>query len=857
MKERNILPFVSIKAIAYLALFLLCSVGIISTSVRTSAQLEVNAALTDNRVSESEILRRFDDWVERYLSGDFSGDRAFIQTGESLAAERRKIFEQLIRTNPQSAVEKTIPEEIQKQLPQSVVQFLEKSVSATGDFNVYAIDPLDSSKEHTENHRIEREVVIGDFKYHAFVYGRKTAMTTKLDTPLRGTVIDNLMAVDENSIRKIEPSNYHAYQVEASKLDEKTVVAEVGGKLRYFSDQTEFDKYTTDLSAWESQIAPVRNANLSSWTEGEKELLFIRVDFPDNQGVPIDRSGEVLTEAVAQNLINNTVNDFYVSNSYGKTSLRATVTPVVRMPRPQTDYPRENLYALLLDARSAARQAGFETDNYNLDMVAFSQSALLDFAGISPIGNKGALLNGSFTFKTTAHELGHEYGLLHANLWRTFDGTPTGSGTVVEYGDDFDMMGRGRTQATQFNANYKRSLNWLTEENIRTITQPGVYRLFAYDTPTLTAPNVRALRIKRDETKYFWLEFRQLLVNFPNLMNGALVHWDFPVNGLRQTQLLDMEPSTASLDDSSLLIGKTFADETSGVTITVLGKGNTTPESLDIKVDFNYSIINGAAFDFDGDGKSDIGVFRPSDGVWYRNNSTQGFNAAAFGRADDVIVPAKFNADRSTDIAVYRRGTWYVHNQFGNTIIVQFGSDGDIPVPADYDGDGVAEMTVFRPSNGTWYMWNWTTQNFSAVQFGASGDKPVPADYDGDGKTDVAVYRNGTWFIQRSSQGFTGIAFGAATDVPVPADYDSDGKTDIAVYRDGTWYLQRSTLGFNGTAFGLETDLPVPADYDGDGKTDIAVFRNGTWYLNRSRDGFTAVSFGTSGDLPIPNAFVP
>jgi hypothetical protein len=43
----------------------------------------------------------------------------------------------------------------------------------------------------------------------------------------------------------------------------------------------------------------------------------------------------------------------------------------------------------------------------------------------------------------------------------------------------------------------------------------------------------------------------------------------------------------------------------------------------------------GVQFDFDGDGKSDISVFRPSDGVWYLNRSNQGFAAIQFGASTD------------------------------------------------------------------------------------------------------------------------------------------------------------------------------------------------------------------------------
>ncbi|MEJ7862321.1 MAG: FG-GAP-like repeat-containing protein [Pyrinomonadaceae bacterium] len=271
--------------------------------------------------------------------------------------------------------------------------------------------------------------------------------------------------------------------------------------------------------------------------------------------------------------------------------------------------------------------------------------------------------------------------------------------------------------------------------------------------------------------------------------------------------------------------------------------------------------------DFDNDGNADISVFRPSNGTWYLQQSTNGFTGLQFGVSTDKVVPADYDGDGKTDVAVYRAGIWYLNRSQSGFTGIAFGDRNDIPQPADFDGDGKAEIAVWRPSNGTWYVLNLATNQFNAYQFGASTDKPVVGDYDGDGKADYAVYRpsNGTWYLQRSTAGFIGMQFGDANDKPVAADYDGDGKTDIAVWRpsNGTWYLQRSQLGFTATAFGLGpdafgngSDLPAPADYDGDGKADISVFRpsNGTWYQLRSSSGFYAQQFGTRGDLPAPNA---
>ncbi len=345
---------------------------------------------------------------------------------------------------------------------------------------------------------------------------------------------------------------------------------------------------------------------------------------------------------------------------------------------------------------------------------------------------------------------------------------------------------------------------------------------------------------------------------------------------------------TATTSDSFITINSGANGRGNGtVTFSVAPNGGAARTGTIVIGDKIFTIFQAAItltrkkvrFDFDGDKRADVSVFRPGAGYWYLLNSTAGFNSIQFGSSTDKIVPADYDGDGKTDVAVWReepttpdRASFYILNSSNNSLRVeQLGRTGDLPTAtADWDGDGKADPAVYRSGatgNQSYFFYRPSSQpgrDFIAVPWGIGGDKPVVDDYDGDGKADAAVYRpsNGVWYVSRSSDGgFTAVQFGNSTDRPVVGDYDDDGRADFAVYRasEGIWYQLRSMQGFAAVQFGNSTDLPAPADYDGDGRTDVAVFRPsvGVWYQLRSTAGFNAVQFGTNSDRPIPNAFVP
>lgn len=269
--------------------------------------------------------------------------------------------------------------------------------------------------------------------------------------------------------------------------------------------------------------------------------------------------------------------------------------------------------------------------------------------------------------------------------------------------------------------------------------------------------------------------------------------------------------------------------------------------------------------DFDGDGRTDLSVFRPSQGNWYILGSTAGFSVLNWGLSGDTLVPGDYDNDGKSDTAIFRPtnnpgADFYILNSNGFTFTgLDWGNTGDIPVVGDYDGDQKADVAVFRPSNNTWYILN-SSGGATITPFGSTGDVPLVADWDGDGKTDLSVRRGINWIASLSAGGSVNVPFGLAGDLAVQADYDGDNKDDITVFRpsNGTWYALLSSTGSPiQIQFGAMGDIPVPGDFDGDGVDDQAIYRNGQWWINATTAGVSVSSFGLASDQPVPKAYLP
>ena len=311
------------------------------------------------------------------------------------------------------------------------------------------------------------------------------------------------------------------------------------------------------------------------------------------------------------------------------------------------------------------------------------------------------------------------------------------------------------------------------------------------------------------------------------------------------------------------------------------------------------------AGDYDGDLQSDYGFYQRSTGVWwillsgrtlvgpYHPPYSSGFNAT-WGGPGSVPVPADYDGDGKTDVGVYQAGgtrwraltssTGYSTSAPLNVI---FGTTGDRAIttavlPAvsreiragDADGDGLSDLTAYDTTTGIWSTLR-SSDGFMmppmTVGRGGTGYTAVPGDYDGDGRRDAGAYQasTGHWDVLRSDSNFTTnypFDAGGVGWVPVAGDYDGDGRADMIVYNTATgqWYGGMSAGNFTSGAplsavpWGGPGYEAAPGDYDGDGRLDMAVYQNATgyWWILTSSSGYTTGPpprfYGAPGWVPVP-----
>jgi hypothetical protein len=305
-------------------------------------------------------------------------------------------------------------------------------------------------------------------------------------------------------------------------------------------------------------------------------------------------AADPLPVASVQNVMVNagsSVANFFREVSYGQHALNVTVTNAwlrSSMASPSTC----NYSTIGSAADAAATAAGYTPSSYEFRVYVFPRVSACGWSGLAYIGNpKKAWINGAGAVGTSviAHEMGHNFGLLHAASLDCAARVTGGACSSSEYGDPFNVMGNQR--AMHYDATQKALLGWIPAATVATHGSGNA--TYVLDPLERAGGSLYAVKIPAAGNRTYWLEYRQPvgfdapLASYPNA--GAQVRLASPFETMCSgcgsysidTQFLDTTPGTTAFTDGTLLAGQSFTDADYGFTVNVI---SATASALTVQV---------------------------------------------------------------------------------------------------------------------------------------------------------------------------------------------------------------------------------------------------------------------------------
>jgi hypothetical protein len=548
----------------------------------------------------------FNQWSGKYLNAN-PRERAGLESeGVELAQARRSAMAEMIQKDPERALQLALPYELRTEMPSRITSLLEERVGGRGRIEVgIATGP--------ERVVTTRDAYLGNRKYNAFTYGRREYQRSRDNVVMQGIAVDGVFAVDENPVRVLDPKEA-AVKLASIKseticsisknpvtsLGEETLV-QAGGELALLCGNNHVTDLDEQLAEQEFVLA------VQAQSLGANRLLIISAKFGD-AGAPAPASQTDLITS-----FHTRADDFYQENSYGDCSLAPLTAGgskfvSVTLPHVKSYYNGQGYSAGSTDLKNdAIAQANLQlapetVTDYDIKSIAFQECGNWFYWAYAM--NASTLFNGKFSANTVMHEHGHSFGMSHAGAWMSNTSDPIGGNRLKKtYGDIFDSMGNSSLQfgnitnwgqgIEHYNIFHKMDVGWIRSGDwVDVTTTSSTNRLYSGDKSAARGgipARTLALQILRPSSgnlTNYWLGYRQRFTTNDWLLNGVQVHLKGPPMikdtdyGNADTVLIDMTPNSRGrytgtsvidqdkdMDDSALVIGKTFSDTAESVPI--------------------------------------------------------------------------------------------------------------------------------------------------------------------------------------------------------------------------------------------------------------------------------------------------
>ncbi len=470
-----------------------------------------------------------------------------------VASERQLLLGQVVKTEPQTVLRYALPDKVQQQFPDGVKQKFERWVHAQGELEVFFED-----HEQVKNNRLQFYLKQEHKRFELSVAG-----------------------------------DHHHKATSGQSVHVQGVLVNTGEKAIIATSEEQLMLAAGGSGDPDTSSAP---ATLE-YTTGEQRTAVFLINFQDTPGNKPWSVADMNQRFFTQ------INNFFLENSYQQTWLTGDILGWYTLPVNSTDSCDQWGMADAADAIATANNV--DLSQYDRYVYIFPNNSC-SWSGFATVGGTQtrAWVNGVPYSKVPAHEIGHNFGLLHAHGLNC-EGDVTDTNCVsITYGDQLDTMG---AQPGHFNAFEKERLGWLNQSQtppIVTVEQAGSYAIEHFES---TSANAKALKIYRDidpatgSNRWYYIEFRQPVgedqfivtdpyLNDANISKGVIVRLGSDNDG-NSSYLLDMTPESttfsgnfADLYDPALVAGNSYTDSATGLSITT---EHTDSQSATVYVSFN------------------------------------------------------------------------------------------------------------------------------------------------------------------------------------------------------------------------------------------------------------------------------
>ncbi len=572
--------------------------------------------INQQRQQIAKLTAELNRLLQSYRRASTDEQSQIEQQLNTLASDRQQLLGKVVESDPETVLKYALPDKVKQQFPTQVQKKFEQWVHAQGELEIYFED-----HEQEKNHRLHFYLKQEDKRFQLAMAGDK-----------------------------------HPHARSGQSVRVQGVLINAGNKPVIATSSEQLMLAADGSGDPDTSSAPTT----LEYTTGEQRTAVFLINFQDKPGEKPWAVADMHERFFTQ------ISDFFLENSYQKTWLSGDILGWYTLPINSTDSCDQWGMADAADAIATANNVNLS--QYDRYVYVFPNNTC-SWSGFATVGGSQtrAWVNNVPYTKVPAHEIGHNFGLLHAHGLNC-EGDVTDTNCVsITYGDQLDTMG---AQPGHFNAFEKERLGWLNQNQtppIVTIEQAGSYAIEHYES---TSANAKALKIYRDidpatgTNRWYYIEFRQPVgedqfiatdpyLDDSNISNGVIVRLGSENDG-NSSYLLDMTPESTTLSgnfadlyDPALVAGNSYTDNATGMTIVT---EYTDSQTATVYVDYN----GGSQTCSHANPLVDVS---PTESQWVTAGTTVNFTVSVGNQDSSHCTTATF------DISAAVPSAWTASNQ--------------------------------------------------------------------------------------------------------------------------------------------------------------------------------------------------